>query len=294
MIKWLVCVCIIVWAGLCSASSGSTQMVETERGWLLNKKYWRGQRYYVLTLNKDCYPKLRAANRALPLKRSLWQRVGQRLGLRRKGTLMRPEDSLGINAGFFHADGSPSGLLKIDKAWVRQTRSKVPRAVVGWKRIKNGNIEWFFDRQQRGRWEMSPVSDFYSEPWWEDADFIVQGGGLLLKDGVAMDFSTERLHPSFVFKRNARTLLCQTFEGTIKWIVVQGGDRFMRSLGLFKKRGVTLEEAKQLAIEESCEHAINLDGGYSSQMVVGSWRINGIPSWFIPPRAVVSAIVYGV
>jgi len=115
---------------------------------------------------------------------------------------------------------------------------------------------------------------------WDDLRWAVQGGPLVLADGVPQ-VGDEGFPHSFCAKRHPRTLLGVKPNGRLLMLVVDGRDP-IRSFG------VTLYEAALLAKELGCLWALNLDGGGSSTSYLGGKILNN------PSDGKPRPIAYGV
>jgi hypothetical protein len=125
------------------------------------------------------------------------------------------------------------------------------------------------------RW--TPVSGRHAGDW-QTADDVVNGAGVLVRDGKPVEAWTgERLAESFL-GRHPRTIVGADRAGDV-WLVTVDGRQPGYSVGM------TLAEVRQLALDLGLEDALNLDGGGSTTMVVGSDVVNR-PSDPVGPRSV--------
>jgi hypothetical protein len=117
----------------------------------------------------------------------------------------------------------------------------------------------------------------------DSADHVVNGAGLLRVKGRSIaDWDVERLSgPSFITTKHPRTLIGVDRRGDI-WLVVVDGRQATSG-------GMTFADLQRLADRLELTDALNLDGGGSSTMVVGT-RIVNRPSDAKGPRAVSDAI----
>ena len=199
-------------------------------------------------------------------------------------------DIYAINASYFDRHGKPIGLVKRNGKWLQPRATSMPRAAVGWSRLGSSTV-WFFDvlwQDPNG----TIVSSLQRTPWWNKAQTIFQAAGLLVYRGQKLDYHQERLAADFTTRRYARTMLCVQKDHSAKLIVVKGTTRTLYRLGLFRSYGVNLKELQMLALHENCYHAINLDGGYSSQLISQHQAIQGMILNVFPFRRVANALCF--
>jgi hypothetical protein len=123
-----------------------------------------------------------------------------------------------------------------------------------------------------------------SENDWKNADAIVGGAGLLLRDGqVVSDWKTEQLAQAFVATRHPRTLVGTHADGSV-WLVTVDGRQSKLSAGM------SLIELRALAHRLGLRNALNLDGGGSTTMWVAGKIVNS-PSDAAGPRKVSDALI---
>lgn len=117
----------------------------------------------------------------------------------------------------------------------------------------------------------------------DSADHVVNGAGLLrVKGRQITEWDAERLSgPAFITTKHPRTLIGVDRRGDI-WLVVVDGRQATSG-------GMTFADLQRLADRLELTDALNLDGGGSSTMVVGT-RIVNRPSDAKGPRAVSDAI----
>ena len=114
---------------------------------------------------------------------------------------------------------------------------------------------------------------------WERAHQIVGGAGLLVRDGRSLrDWDVERFRGGFTTERHPRTMIGVDDDGIV-WLITVDGRQLDSSVGM------TFTELQGLALQLGLEHALNLDGGGSTTMVVGERLVNS-PSDVAGPRAV--------
>lgn len=164
----------------------------------------------------------------------------------------------GINGGFFHADGKPAGIYKlngqIESMPVKQ------RGVVGWNRKEQ---ELMFDRIQSLDGELQGD---YLGTLWTYTDHIIGGTPLLIYNGESItDHSIEKTNQRFLFYRFARTALCTTNDKRVIFMVTEGSSTLDKEHMIL--RGLTISELTDLMKSFGCQYALNLDGGGSSTMI---------------------------
>ena len=119
---------------------------------------------------------------------------------------------------------------------------------------------------------------------WAAARDIVGGAGLLVIDGKPVeDWSPERLRSGFDLERHPRTMVGVGELGEI-WLVTVDGRSPQLSMGM------SFRELQQLAAQLRLRHALNLDGGGSTTMVVRGAVVNH-PSDATGPRPVSDALL---
>jgi exopolysaccharide biosynthesis protein len=120
---------------------------------------------------------------------------------------------------------------------------------------------------------------------WTEARFIVGGGPLLLHDGQRLEEpATESISQSFFLARHPRTAVGARADGTLVLVTVDGR-RPSESVGM------SIPELTDLMLELGCRHAINLDGGGSTTMVVSGELVNH-PSGSAPRRNADAVLVF--
>jgi len=123
-----------------------------------------------------------------------------------------------------------------------------------------------------------------SESDWQNADAIVGGAGLLLRDGqIVSDWKVEQLAQAFVDTRHPRTLVGTHTDGSV-WLVTVDGRQPKLSAGM------SLLELGALARRLGLRNALNLDGGGSTTMWVEGKIVNS-PSDAAGPRKVSDALL---
>ncbi|HET7219292.1 MAG TPA: phosphodiester glycosidase family protein [Vicinamibacterales bacterium] len=123
-----------------------------------------------------------------------------------------------------------------------------------------------------------------SEEPWSNAQDIVGGAGLLIRDGRDVDdWSIEAFNKGFAEGRHPRTMIGNEADGTI-WLVTVDGRQPAASVGM------TLVELRTLARRLDLVNALNLDGGGSTTMWVQGRVVNS-PSDAAGPRKVSDALI---
>ena len=182
-----------------------------------------------------------------------------------------------INAGFFEADGSPAGALKINGKWINYPVKN--RGVVGWE-IVNKNYKFYFDRlgpnMDKKGIDSTLKKDFSkSELWWEKAENIAGGAPLLIYEGKILDPKSEKTFDTFIKRKYARTAIGVDGNNKLIIVVVEGGNNFSWKLGW--RYGMNLNELSNFMQSLGCQYALNLDGGQSSTLIVNRAMVNSQP-----------------
>ncbi len=103
---------------------------------------------------------------------------------------------------------------------------------------------------------------------WANQDYIIGGACLLIQDNeVIQDFQTEDVRSFFKTGRYARTCIGLLPDGRWIFVVVDGRQPL-------KSTGLTILELSSLMKSFGCVHALNLDGGGSSTMVIDNEIVN--------------------
>ncbi len=109
--------------------------------------------------------------------------------------------------------------------------------------------------------------DYSIDKPWNQIKHAVCGGPRLVSDGkVNINGKEEKFDHSIVHGRHPRTAVALTFSGDLLFIVVDG--RSQRSAGM------KLDELALYLRRLGVRHAINLDGGGSSSMIVKGRTVN--------------------
>ncbi|MDE0088229.1 MAG: phosphodiester glycosidase family protein, partial [Candidatus Poribacteria bacterium] len=93
---------------------------------------------------------------------------------------------------------------------------------------------------------------------------IISGGPLLLRNGVISTteaYKREGFDASFHSFWHPRTAVGKKADGTLLFVTITAA-----KLGV--RRGVTLQQLAKLFVEWGATDAVNLDGGYSSMMII--------------------------
>jgi exopolysaccharide biosynthesis protein len=109
--------------------------------------------------------------------------------------------------------------------------------------------------------------DYSIDKPWNQIKHAVCGGPRLVSDGKTdINGKEEKFDNSIVYGRHPRTAVALTFSGDLLFVVVDG--RSKRSAGM--KLGELSTYLRRLGVR----HAINLDGGGSSSMIVKGKTVN--------------------
>lgn len=180
-----------------------------------------------------------------------------------------------INGGFWKEDGSPAGVLKIDGRW--HSITKKSRGAIGWTkdqqtvlldRIQTSQL--LFQKGSESRIQVTPLlnATALNEKKWNLADHIVGGSPLLLLNKRKItDYQPEQLMRSFIARKYARTAIGIKANGD--WLFVVADSSLYHFFG-----GLSISELADLMIKLDCVHALNLDGGGSTTMVLKNEIIN--------------------
>ena len=125
------------------------------------------------------------------------------------------------------------------------------------------------DKMKIGDKAMATISSY---PDIRNVSYGFSAGPILVKDGEIQDKLQEDFTVSsgIISKRNPRTAAGRTNNNHLLLVVVEG--RNTRSVGM------TLKELGELMHSLGAVDAINLDGGGSSEMVVGGKIVNELPT----------------
>lgn len=208
-----------------------------------------------------------------------------RNGLTPTSEIAREKNALvAINGGFFGSDDKPVGALKIQGSWI--SRPNKLRGVVGFD-DKHGMI---FDRLTKDETIHQDAQDNFASPgWWENVDNILGGAPLLLVNAKIVDPSPEKTLSTFINDQYGRTAICQVDNYTVKFVVIDGGDR--KANMITGPQGMNVAELASFLLSLGCKNALNLDGGYSSAFVVNGSKRNRYSIATMPERAVSTVLI---
>jgi exopolysaccharide biosynthesis protein len=171
----------------------------------------------------------------------------------------------GINGGFFAIDDkqvtTPVGSLKIKGEWIQRAFDK--RAVIGWT-----------SRDQKPAFGMLSKKDLKAGNAFVQADYVVGGIPLLIKDKKPIPYHQEKKIDSFRDDRHARTAVCVKQDGSWLWFVASHTKNPDREHLTHILEGFTLKELTDFLLKQGCIDAINLDGGGSSTLVINNKIVN--------------------
>lgn len=109
--------------------------------------------------------------------------------------------------------------------------------------------------------------DYSIDKPWNTIRHAVCGGPRLVEDGrVSINGKEEKFDHSIVHGRHPRTAVGVTFDGDLLLVVVDGRTK--------RNAGMTLDELANYFRKLGVRHAINLDGGGSSSMIIKGRTVN--------------------
>ncbi len=109
--------------------------------------------------------------------------------------------------------------------------------------------------------------DYSIDKPWNSIRHAVCGGPRLLENGkTSINGKEEKFDSSIVNGRHPRTAVALTFDGDLLFIVVDGRSK--------RSAGMKLDELASYLRTIGARHAINLDGGGSSSMIVKGRTVN--------------------
>ena len=109
--------------------------------------------------------------------------------------------------------------------------------------------------------------DYSIDKPWNLIKHAVCGGPRLISDGkVDINGKEEKFDSSIVYGRHPRTAVALTFSGDLLFVVVDGRSK--------RSTGMKLKELASYLMRLGVRHAINLDGGGSSSMIVKGRTVN--------------------
>ena len=180
-----------------------------------------------------------------------------------------------INAGFFAitraTKGYPIGALKFNGKVYSEPREG--RGTLGWNDNDeaifaiSGTNQFFYNDSGELMYSVNP--DFISDANnWNDMTNIIQAGPLLLDNG-AVPGSTEGFNNSLLSVRHPRSAIGLSNDGKWIFLVVDGRNGFHSS-------GVTISELTEIFKSQNIPHALNLDGGGSTEIIINGRIYNSI------------------
>lgn len=185
---------------------------------------------------------------------------------------------LALNGSFFDVDkgGSVAYLESENKviSFNREAKQKWAKS----DSLLNGAI--LVKKSGKIIIEIAKESKFYMKSRREKAVLI--SGPILLSKGKELPLENS----AFVKKRHPRSCLCETEDGNLLLIAIDGRSEIAS--------GMSLRETQQLLLRLNCRNAINLDGGGSTTLWVNDGQTNGIlnkPSDKEGERPVSNAII---
>ncbi|MDR1741596.1 MAG: phosphodiester glycosidase family protein [Synergistaceae bacterium] len=169
-----------------------------------------------------------------------------------------------INAGFFAVTGRnkgfPIGTLYADGKLL--SRPSNGRSCIGWRSGKAGTTV----RAAFGVAKWNAESGIFDDGVWDDMEYVMQGGPLLIRNGEVV-LTSEGFKAQMTDLRHPRSVVGLTRDGRWFFFVGDGRDS-THSVGF------TLREAADLLLELGASYALNLDGGGSSEMIVNGVMLN--------------------
>ncbi len=169
---------------------------------------------------------------------------------------------IAINGSFFEEGGRPSGALKINGKWQRKPIRN--RGVFAWKKEK-GNLQFYFDRLSSQKNLI--ISHKQKNQWFKSTPNIIGGTPLLIYQGKKTNFNQEKVLKNFITRPYGRSAVAlHKDRKTLFFVLVEGGDKWTYKLGL--KDGMSLSRLADFLLKKGCEFALNLDGGYSSSLMI--------------------------
>jgi len=109
--------------------------------------------------------------------------------------------------------------------------------------------------------------DYSIDRPWNTIRHAVCGGPRLIEDGkTSINGKEEKFDNSIVYGRHPRTAVALTFDGDLLLVVVDGRSK--------RSAGMKLDELSGYLKTLGARHAINLDGGGSSSMIVRGRTVN--------------------
>lgn len=208
-----------------------------------------------------------------------------------------------VNGGFFRNDLTPSehvGLLVSDGSIIKPATNSIilnsdryhtARAAIGFKENGDVDIAWVTTHNNKlYEWSEPPnhrpgqpagPHNYDNAKEWNVRDAIGAGPALVVDGDIHVTSEEEAFFAKSFNEANPRTAAGVTADGALILLVVDGRQA--------DSKGVTLDELSALMLELGAVHAINLDGGGSSTLVVNNTLVNR-PAGGIFEREVMSAI----
>ncbi|GAB4268968.1 MAG: hypothetical protein Kow0029_04710 [Candidatus Rifleibacteriota bacterium] len=113
----------------------------------------------------------------------------------------------------------------------------------------------------------SVAIDYSMQKPWNQIKHAVCGGPRLVSDGkIDINGTQEKFSSSIIHGRHPRTAVAITFDGDLLFVVVDGRSK--------RSKGMKLRELASYLRKLGVRHAINLDGGGSSSMIVKGRTVN--------------------
>jgi exopolysaccharide biosynthesis protein len=162
------------------------------------------------------------------------------------------EAIIATNGGFYHTDGTPWGILKINGELISKTDRE--RGAIGF-------YPFIIDRLDSDPESGSLFPLFHPEnkEIWDSCSNILGGAPILLIDSHIPDFREESLRKAFIEERYARTAIGLKENGNLLLVMVEGPQST-------KSEGMNLAELADFMLSRGCKDAINLSGGHSSAL----------------------------
>lgn len=187
----------------------------------------------------------------------------------------------GVNGGFFASAGGPLGLVvKAGQVLAPHVSRRPPRTVLG----VTSDRKVQFNRVVVARGRQLESRDGGS---WDGIQLALGGGPRLLHRGkVALTTDDEELGPkgNDITRVAGRTAVATTRDGKLLIVTASGYHDNHRE-------GLVLGEMARRLVQEGADEAMNLDGGASVTMVVGSQVVSDGPGNASQEKAVATALM---
>jgi len=209
-----------------------------------------------------------------------------------------------VNGGYFTMDVTPArhaGLLVIDDSILAPATRRVvrdsviyevARAALGFTRDGDVQVTWATTRHdtlfawrrppRHGRGNPAPSLDYDDARVWTVTDAIGAGPMLVFDGRIRVTSDEEVFFGSSIPNTHPRTAAGRTADGALIVLVVDGRQP--------ESGGVNLEQLAEIMLGLGAEHALNLDGGGSTTLVVNGVMLNR-PTGGNAQREVMSALV---